>query len=262
MRVHLVTGSTGIGAATAAELITIGDAVFVVSRTAGHAEDLVASLGAPERTGSFTADLAVEAEVEAAVTACVERFGRIDGLLSVAGGSGRRFGDGPLHELSAEGWDRTIELNLRSQALVGRAVLRQMLAQEPRDGDGRGAIVLVSSVLAAHPVPDLFATHAYAAAKGGIVALGTAMAATYARDGIRVNVLAPGLTATPMAARAAADPPTVAFARDKQPLAGGLVDPAEVGHAAAFLLGPGSRAITGQVLAVDGGWSVVSAVPE
>ena len=142
----------------------------------------------------------------------------------MAGGSGRRFGDGPIHELTAEGWDRTLELNLRSQALVSRAVVRRMLDQVPLDRGARGAIVLVSSVLATHPEPELFATHAYAAAKGAIVSLALAMAAAYARDGIRVNVLAPGLTDTPMAARAAADPATVAFAGRKQPLTGGFVD--------------------------------------
>ena len=261
-RAHLLTGSTGIGAAAAGQLVADGERVFVVSRTAGHATALLASFAASDRAGSFQADLTIEDEAEAAVAAAVGRFGRLDGLLSVAGGSGRRFGDGPIHELTAEGWDRTIELNLRSQAMVSRAVVGRMLEQ-PRNDDGeRGAIVLVSSVLAAHPVPGLFATHAYAAAKGAIVALATAMAATYADAGIRVNVVAPGLTDTPMAERAAADPATAAFARRKQPLAGGIVDPADVARAACFLLSPAARAITGQVLAVDGGWSVVSAVPE
>jgi NAD(P)-dependent dehydrogenase (short-subunit alcohol dehydrogenase family) len=242
--------------------VTAGERVFVVSRTAAHATALLAALDAADATGSFAADLTVEEEAESAVAAAVERFGRLDGVLSVAGGSGRRFGDGPIHELSAEGWDRTLELNLRSQAMVTRAVVRRMLDQ-PRNDDGeRGAIVLVSSVLAAHPVPGLFATHAYAAAKGAIVSLATAMAATYADAGIRVNVVAPGLTDTPMAERAAADAATAAFARRKQPLTGGMVDPADVARAATFLLSPAARAITGQVLAVDGGWSVVSAVPE
>ena len=263
-RTVLITGSTGIGAATAEQLAAAGDAVFVVSRTPDHAAGLAERIRHSGGTAdAFEADLTVEDEAEAAVAACILRMGRIDGLLSVAGGSGRRYGDGPLHELTAEGWDRTIELNLRSQALVCRAVVRHMRSHAAIDGSTeRGAIVLVSSVLASHPVPELFGTHAYAAAKGAIVALASVMAATYASDGIRVNVVAPGLTATPMAARAAADPASIAFARRKQPLSGGLVDAADVARAAAFLLGPSSRAITGQVLAVDGGWSVVSAAPE
>jgi NAD(P)-dependent dehydrogenase (short-subunit alcohol dehydrogenase family) len=117
----------------------------------------------------------------------------------------------------------------------------------------------MSSVLAFRPVPELFATHAYAAAKGAIISLGIAMAATYAASGIRVNVVAPSLTDTPMAARARADPATLAFAARKQPLVGGFLEPADVAGAVAFLLADESRAVTGQVLAIDGGWSVVSA---
>jgi NAD(P)-dependent dehydrogenase (short-subunit alcohol dehydrogenase family) len=261
-RACLVTGSTGIAAAAATRLAFEGARIFVVSRTAARAEALAARIrSAGGIAEARAADLTDETAVEAAVAACVETCGRIDGLCSVAGGSGRRFGDGPIHELTAQGWDRTLELNLRSQALVSRAVVGRMLAQDPLDGGARGAIVLVSSVLAAHPVPELFATHAYAAAKGGIVALGLAMAASYARSGIRVNVVAPGLTDTPMAARARADPATVAFATRKQPLTGGFVEADDVAGAVVFLLGDESRAVTGQILAVDGGWSVTSASP-
>ncbi len=130
-RVCLVTGSTGMAAASARRLAAEGAAVFVVSRTADHARSLAGSIAADGGHAAWVAaDLTVEAEADAAVAAAVERFGRIDGLFAVAGGSGRRFGDGPIHELTAEGWDRTLELNLRSQALTCRAVVRQMLAQD------------------------------------------------------------------------------------------------------------------------------------
>jgi len=261
-RVCLVTGSTGIAAAGARRFAAEGAAVFVVSRTAAHAGALVARLEAAGGHAAWAAaDLTEEAPTDAAIEACLGTFGRIDGLFSVAGGSGRRFGDGPIDMLTPEAWDRTLSLNLRSQALVCRAVVRAMLRQVPNDSGTRGSIVLTSSVLASHPVPELFATHAYAAAKGGIEALAMTMAATYAPAGIRVNVVAPALTATAMARRAASDPATIEFTRRKQPLVGGLLEPDDIAPAAVFLLGDEARAVTGQVLAVDGGWSVVAADP-
>ena len=128
---------------------------------------------------------------DGAVDAAVTRFGRIDGLFAVAGGSGRRYGDGPIHELTPEGWDRTLEINLRSQAMTCRAVVRHMLSQPLNDSGTRGSILLMGSVTATDPSPDMFGTHAYAAAKGATIALMTTMAATYAGERIRVNVVAP-----------------------------------------------------------------------
>jgi NAD(P)-dependent dehydrogenase (short-subunit alcohol dehydrogenase family) len=124
--------------------------------------------------------------------------------------------------------------------------------------DRGGSIVLVGSVLATHPVPSLFATHAYAAVKGAATSLATTLASYYAPRGIRVNVLAPGLVDTPMAARAAEDPEILAYSARKQPLAGGMIDPDDVARAAVFLLSDDSSQITGQVIAVDGGWSVTA----
>jgi NAD(P)-dependent dehydrogenase (short-subunit alcohol dehydrogenase family) len=261
-RACLVTGSTGIAAAGARALAAEGARVFVVSRSAQHAETLATTIEAEGGSaGWHAADLGEPDQVEAAVGAGADALGRIDGLLSVAGGSGRPFGDGPIHTVSADAWEATIRLNLTSQALVCAAVVRRMLDQAPDETGGRGSIALVTSVLATHPVPELFATHAYAAAKGAIVSLMTTMAAHYASHGIRVNAIGPGLVATAMSARAMGDPPTLAFAARKQPLVGGMLAAEDIAPAAVYLLSPGARAVTGQLLAVDGGWSVVSAAP-
>jgi NAD(P)-dependent dehydrogenase (short-subunit alcohol dehydrogenase family) len=262
-RVCLVTGATGIAAASARRLAGEGAALFVVSRTAEHVEALAAEIaGAGGTVASAVADLGNEAEPERAAAACVERFGRIDGLFSVAGGSGRRYGDGPIHTVTQDAWDRTLALNLTTQALVCRAVVARMRDQEPNGSGTRGSILLMGSVTATDPAPEHFATHAYAAAKGAITALMTTMAATYLPDRIRVNAVAPGLTDTPMARRAAGDAAIRAYAGRKQSLAGELMDPDEVAHAAVFLLSDESRAITGQLLKVDGGWSMASVSPE
>jgi NAD(P)-dependent dehydrogenase (short-subunit alcohol dehydrogenase family) len=258
-RVCLVTGSTGIAGASARRLAAEGASMFIVSRTSDHAEALAGELvSAGGRAGWAAADLTSESDVDQAIAAAVERFGRIDGLFAVAGGSGRPFGDGPIHELSADGWERTLEINLRSQALTCRAVVRQMRTQLPNSSGTRGSILLMGSVTATDPVPEFFATHAYAAAKGATTALMTAMAATYVGDRIRVNAVAPALTDTPMAARAAGDARIRAFARRKQPLAGEMMNPDEVAHAAVYFLSDESRVVTGQLLKIDGGWSVVS----
>ena len=181
-RVILITGSTGIAAATARPLRRrgrVGLRRLALGRPRpGARRPARRRSGRP--SGWAAADLADAAEADAAVGAAVDRFGRIDGLFAVAGGSGRRYGDGPIHELTPEGWDRTLELNLRSQAMTCRAVVRQMLAQEPNDSGTRGSILLMGSVTATDPSPELFATHAYAAAKGATIALMTTMAATYA----------------------------------------------------------------------------------
>jgi NAD(P)-dependent dehydrogenase (short-subunit alcohol dehydrogenase family) len=262
-RVCLVTGSTGIAGASARRLATEGASVFVVSRTEAHLSGLVREISAAGGDAAWAvADLENEAEIDTAIDAAVERYGRIDGVFAVAGASGRRYGDGPIHELSAEGWDRTLGMNLRSQAFTCRAVVRQMLRQDVNSSGTRGSILLMGSVTASDPAPEFFATHAYAAAKGATTALMTTMAATYATRGIRVNAVAPSLTDTPMATRASGDPRIRAFAARKQPLAGELMDPDEVAHAAVYFLSDESRVVTGQLLKIDGGWSVMSVSPE
>jgi NAD(P)-dependent dehydrogenase (short-subunit alcohol dehydrogenase family) len=249
----LVTGSTGIAAAAARALADEGGSVFVVSRTADNARALADSIGG---AGWRAADLSQEAEADASVAACVEHFGRLDCMYNVAGISGRRFGDGPLHELTGEGWEQVMAANARSMMLVTRAAVRQMLGQQPDPRGGRGTILNMSSVLATSPSPEHFATVAYAASKGAIEAFSRSVAAYYARDGIRVNVIAPALVATPMSRRAQDDPQILAYLADKQPLARGPIDPADLVGTALYLLSDDARMVTGQVIAVDAGWSL------
>jgi NAD(P)-dependent dehydrogenase (short-subunit alcohol dehydrogenase family) len=258
-RVCLVTGSTGMAASAARAIVAEGGSVFVVSRTEANVRALVGELGGGAAWAA--ADLTDEGEVEAAVAACVERFGRIDALYEVVGISGRRFGDGPIHEATLAGWRTVIDANATSLFLVARAVVRQMLTQEPdRDGQ-RGVILTMSSALAQHPSAVHFATHAYAASKGAIEALTRAMAAHYAPHGIRVNAIAPSLVATPMSTRAQSDPAILAYLRQKQPLAGGPIDADAVTPVALHLLSRDARMVTGQVIEVDGGWSVSEPTP-
>jgi NAD(P)-dependent dehydrogenase (short-subunit alcohol dehydrogenase family) len=262
-RVCLVTGSTGIAAAAARRFAAEGASVFIVSRNPDHAGRLAAEISATGGIcGSTAADLSDEDQTRGAVAACAERFGKIDGLFSVAGGSGRRFGDGPIHTVGREAWDRTLELNLTTQALVCREVVAQMRDQQPNSSGTRGSILLMGSVTTSDPAPEFFATHAYAAAKGALTSLMTTMAAAYLPDRIRVNVVAPGLTRTPMAQRAEGDPAIRAYAARKQPLAGEMMDPDEVAKAAVYFLSDESRVVTGQLLKVDGGWSIASVSPE
>ena len=256
-RVALVTGSTGMAGSAARALAAEGARVFVASRTPAHARDLAGEIrSAGGLSGWVAADLALEGAVEAAVESCVGTFGRVDLLYSVAGISGRRYGDGPLHETTLDGWRAVLAANATSQFLVCRSVVRRMLAQDPRPDGTRGAILLMSSALATDPAPAHFATHAYAASKGAIDAFARAVAAYYAPDAIRVNAIAPGLIATPMSARAQGDPAILAYLARKQPLAGGPIAADAITDVALFLLSDAARMITGQVVRVDGGWSV------
>jgi NAD(P)-dependent dehydrogenase (short-subunit alcohol dehydrogenase family) len=249
-RVIVVTGATGIAGASAQRLAEEGASVFTVSRTDDHCVALNESILAGGGVHDWaTADLRDEDATVQAFDACVDRFGRVDGLLSVAGGSGRRFGDGHLDTISLDAWHATLDLNLTTTFLSVREAVRRMLV-----GAG-GSIAIVSSVLADHPSPSLFGTHAYAVAKGGQLALVRTAAAAYAGSSIRVNGIAPAIVVTPMSQRAQGDEAVAAYVDVKQPLSG-FMEPGPVAAAAAYLLSSEGDMITGQVLGVDGGWSV------
>lgn len=137
-----------------------------------------------------------------------------------------------------------------------REVVRVMLNQTLSDNGVRGAILNMSSVLAFSPEPKFFATHAYSTSKSAIIGLSHAMAAYYAPQKIRVNVIAPGLTRTPMSQRAQENQAILDLMRIKQPLSEDLIDAEDVARAAVFMLSDQARYMTGEVLTVDAGWNI------
>src|SRR5947207_2273123 len=246
----IIGGTSGIGLSAAKAFIQAGGRVVALGNdkeTSAAAEKELAGAGLV-----MTADATDPKAAPAAIQVALGNFKRFDGLYHVAGGSGRRKGDGPLHDLTDDGWDYTLNLNLTSLFYSNRAAIQQFLKQQ-----SGGAVLNLSSVLAFSPSAHFFGTHAYSAAKAGIIGLTKAAAAYYATSNIRFNVLAPGLVATPMSQRAQAEPQIIQFISTKQPLDGGRIgQPTDLDAAAAYLLSDESRFVTGQVLAIDGGWSL------
>ena len=172
--------------------------------------------------------------------------------IMLLGGSGRKMGDGALHELTLEGWNKTLELNLTSLMFSNKAAVKKFI--ELKKG---GTILNLGSVLVFSPSPKFFSTHAYAAAKAAIIGFSKSIAAYYAKDDIRVNVIAPALVETPMAQRAANDENILSFIKTKQPLDGGRIGKAEdCDGIAVYMMSDQSKFTTGQIIAVDGGWTL------
>ena len=246
----VIGGTTGLGLSAAKAFVESGAKVVVVGRDAESVAHAATELGDSVRV--LAADAADSATAPAAVEMALQSFNGFDGLYHVAGGSGRKLGDGPLHEITDQGWDATLDLNLTSLFYSNRAAVRQFL----KGGRG-GSILNMGSVLGSSPSPRFFSTHAYATAKAAIIGLSKSAASFYAPQNIRFNVLAPALVATPMSERAQNNPEILAFLTSKQPLDGGRIGKtSDFDAAAVYFLSEDSKFVTGQVLAVDGGWSV------
>ncbi|MBI3410029.1 MAG: SDR family oxidoreductase [Planctomycetes bacterium] len=250
-RCLIAGGSTGLGLAAARRFLQEGARVVIVGRSVEKGAAAFESLHTVGPVQFFPCDVSDPKLVELLFQDSIAHLGGLDVLYHVAGISGRRQGDGPLHECTEDGWQATIDANLKSVFLTNRAALRHFLEQ--RQG---GVILNVASVLGLAPSPYYFDTAAYTASKGGILSLSRLAAARYAPDGIRVNVIAPGLIDTPMAQRAVHEPAIAAFLKSKQPLKPGPGQPEDCADAAVFLCSDEARFITGAVLPVDGGWCV------
>jgi NAD(P)-dependent dehydrogenase (short-subunit alcohol dehydrogenase family) len=246
----VIGGTTGIGLSAAKAFVDEGAMVVVVGRNKDNVARVKSQLR--ENVQALSADATDPETAPDAINLCLEKYGSFDGLYHVAGGSGRKMGDGPLHELSLDGWNKTLELNLTSLMLSNQAAVKKFLELKKE-----GTILNMGSVLGFSPSPQYFSTHAYAAAKSAIIGFSKSVAAYYAKYNIRVNVIAPALVDTPMAERAAKEETILSFIKTKQPLDNGRIGKSEdMDGLAVYFMSDQSKFTTGQVIAVDGGWSI------
>jgi NAD(P)-dependent dehydrogenase (short-subunit alcohol dehydrogenase family) len=248
--VVIIGGTSGLGLSAMKACVAAGAKVIAVGRD----EETVAGAAAelPNDACVFAGEASDPDTASSAIDRAIASFGGFHALYHVAGGSGRSLGDGPLHEITDEGWRKTLDLNLTSLFNSNRAAVRQFLKQK-----SAGVVLNMSSVLAYSPSPKFFATHAYAAAKSAVIGFTKSCGAYYAPQNIRFNVIAPGLIETPMSRRAAGDDAITRYIATKQPLdAGRIGQPSDLEAAVVYLLSDESRFVTGQVLSIDGGWGV------
>ena len=249
-KIVIIGGTTGLGLSAAKAFVAHGAFVVVVGRNAESGAAAQSLLGTSARV--MSGDATNPATAVSAIDLSLDTCGGFDGLYHVAGGSGRKFGDGPLHELTLEGWNKTFELNLTSLMLSNQAAVRKFLAMNQG-----GSILNMGSVLGHYPSPHFFGTHAYSATKSAIIGFTRSIASYYAKNNIRVNTLAPALVETPMSERASGNADIQHFIRQKQMLDGGRNgQPADLDGAALYFMSDYAKFTTGQYFCVDGGWSV------
>jgi NAD(P)-dependent dehydrogenase (short-subunit alcohol dehydrogenase family) len=245
-KVAIVTGGGGgIGGATARALAREGASVVVVDIDLSAAERTADAIGeAGDNALAFQADLSDEAQVIATVAAAVSRYGRLDVVHNNAALTDSDFltRDTQVTDLALDVWERTLEVNLRSQMLMCKHAVPEMVR------GGGGSIINMSS--GASLKGDRTRT-AYGVSKAGVNALSMYVATSHGKQGIRVNTILPGLIITD-AVRAHLNEKILA-GLGKAVLTPSVGQPDDIADVVVFLASNESRYITGQMLCVDGG---------
>lgn len=243
-RAVLVTGAaSGIGRAAAARLVAEGAAVALLDRDGDAVRAAAGALGGP--TVALAADVAVEAAVRDAVARAADALGGLGGLVTSAGifdGGDYR----PAHEVDLETFQKTLAVNLVGTFLAAKHALPHLLARG-------GAIVTIASTAAlrAHGIGA-----GYTASKGGVVALTRLLAAQYGERGVRTNCVCPGLTATGMTGPIVRDPEYLRTVAPRIPLRR-VAEADEIAAVACHLLSDDASYVNGQIVAADGGATVL-----
>jgi 2-hydroxycyclohexanecarboxyl-CoA dehydrogenase len=242
-RVAVITGgASGIGLGAARSLAADGHRVALVDRDGEAVEAAADELRREGATAlALAIDVADRASVDAGFVRVRSELGPVEILVTSAGIESFT----PVLDITAEGWDRIMAVNLTGTFTSVQAALPDMLSA------GWGRIVTISSSSAQSGAPNM--AH-YAASKGGVIGLTKALAVELARSGITVNTIPPSLVDTPMArkAEAAGDFPGVDLVGSMVPL-GRAGTPADIAAMCSFLCSEGGSYITGQVIGVNGG---------
>ncbi|HET7737399.1 MAG TPA: glucose 1-dehydrogenase [Tepidiformaceae bacterium] len=241
-RVALVTGAgRGLGRAMSLALAAAGADIAVSARTTDEIESLAVEIrGMGRDARAFTCDITDDLQCDALIAGVVEWAGKLDILVNNAGINIRK----PAVELSAEEYRRVLSTNLDGSFYCARAAGRHMLDR------GSGKVINISSVMGRVALPALTA---YATAKGGIEQLTRALAVEWAPHNVQVNAIAPTYFETDLTRPLYEDPERREFITGRTP-AGRWGQPHELAGAVIFLASGASDYITGQSLAVDGGW--------
>lgn len=242
----VIGGTTGLGFSASRAFIRSGANVVMVGRNPENC--LLAELNLGANSRAKQGDATHPQTALDAIQLCIREFGSFDGLYHVAGGNVQKSGDGPLHHLSLEGWNQTLDHNLTSLMLSNQAAVKTFMGMHKA-----GSILNMSSVLGFSPSSTHFANHAYATAKSAIIGFSKSIASTYASNNIRVNVVAPAAIEGAESISEEHDN----YITSKQPLDNGRYGQAsDLDGAAVYFMSDYSKFTTGQILSVDGGWEI------